>query len=376
MKKIIIAPNAFKNSLNAIQAAEAIRRGVEKSRLEAELKLLPIADGGDGTVELIHRFQRGKWISCLVTDPVGNPVKAGFSLIENGKTAVIEMTEASGIKLLEPEDRNPLKTTSRGTGELIKAALDQGVHKIILGIGGSATVDGGCGILHALGVRYRNDRGAELEPVPERLVNVKDIDVSHLDSRLKRIDLVIWCDVKNPLIGEQGAAPVFGPQKGASSEEVDILDGFLRKWAAQINSTSGKDVSGITYGGAAGGIAAGLYGILDARLTDGISAFLELIHFEEAVQKADLVITGEGSLDEQTLGGKGPAGVARLAQKYRIPCIGLAGKIPVQPSVALREMFTVLLPINPELTDLDTALKNTESNLERMGEMAGELVGL
>ncbi len=373
MKKIIIAPNAFKNSLNAIQTAEAIRRGLEKSRLNAELITVPIGDGGDGTAKLIHNALQGEWVVQTVNNPIGEAVESGFSLIENGKTAVIEMADASGLKCLQSKEQNPLKTSSIGTGELIKAALDQGVKKIILGIGGSATVDGGCGILQALGVRFKDLEDLDVKPVPEELIKMERVDYSDLDPRLKKVKLEILCDVENPLLGEEGAARVFGPQKGATQKDVEFLERFLEKWSILIKQDFGSDVSTIKHGGAAGGTAAGLQGVLNARLKDGITSFLKIIEFERYLRDADLVITGEGSLDEQTLAGKGPMGVALWAQKHHIPCMGMAGTIPLTPSAKLRAMFPVLIPINHKPQPLKEALKNTRLNLERTACAIGNL---
>lgn len=373
MKKIIIAPNAFKNSISAVSAAKAIKRGLKKSRLKGEFIMLPIGDGGDGTRRLIHDHLKGQWVPREVTGPLGETIQSGFSLIEDSKTAVIEMAEASGVKLLRPEDRAPLRTNSTGTGELIKFALDREVARIVLGVGGSATVDGGCGILHALGVRFKDSRGIELAPIPQALIDLKAIDYSGLDPRLKQVKLEILCDVKNPLLGRSGAAAVFGPQKGASPSNVEFLERFLAKWCFLIKQEFDKDVSRIKHGGAAGGIAAGLYGVLNADLVDGITAFLDLVHFREILSDADYVITGEGSLDEQTLEGKGPMGVALLAKEYQIPCIGLAGKIPENSLSALNSVFTALVPIHLGNLPLAEALRNTERDLEQTAQKIGDI---
>src|SRR5699024_2368192 len=241
------------------KAAKAIERGLAKSELDCSTELFPIADGGNGTRKLIHHQLNGVSVSKEVNDPLGRPVNAEFSLIEDGKTAVIEMAEASGIHLLADTERNPLETSSTGTGELIKAALDKGVNRLILGMGGSATVDGGCGILQALGVQFSNSRGTLLKPIPRELIHLDRILTDNLEKRLKKVNLIILCDVKNKLLGNQGAAKVFGPQKGASSKDIVILEDFLKNFSEKTQQLTGRSISGLSSGGVAGGASAGLY---------------------------------------------------------------------------------------------------------------------
>ncbi len=373
---ILIAPNAFKNSLDAIQVAAAIEQGLKLSRLECTTECFPIADGGDGTGSLIIESCKGKIIKKEVHDPLGRKIKSSFCLIDNGRTAVIEMADASGLRLLNQNDLNPLKASSYGTGELIKFALDRGVNRIIIAMGGSATVDGGCGILSALGIKFLDDAGNRLLAVPEDLINMAKVDTSELDHRIFDCEVVILCDVNNMLLGPGGAANVFGPQKGATIEDVPVLENFLKNFAEISLKQSGKNMAEIKYGGAAGGATAGLYTWLNAKLVNGIDYFLSLTQFEEALKRSDLVITGEGSIDRQTLQGKGPYGVAVKAKEKGIPVIGLAGKIPLEQDDDLNQYFDALFSINNEPMDIETAMNNTKENLVRMAISIGNLVAL
>jgi glycerate kinase len=373
---ILISPNAFKHSLTAEQASVAIYTGLLQSKLVCTCECFPIGDGGDGTAELIIKKCGGELVNGTVTDPLNRKINTSFGLIDDGKTAVIEMADASGLRLLSREELNPLLASTFGTGEQIKMAFDKGARKIIIGMGGSATVDGGVGILKALGIRFLNDAGIELTDMPESLINLTSIDVSGIDKRISKSTLTVLCDVDNTLLGEQGAAAVFGPQKGASSEDVQKLDAALARFSAVAFQTTGKDMSSIKYGGTAGGAAAGLFAFLDAQLVNGIDHFLQLTGFDFAMEKSDLVITGEGSIDEQTLQGKGPFGVAFRAKLAGLPVVGLAGKVPLKKNTALQKYFDVLMPIGHEPFDLPTALAATEKNLVRTAEALGNLLAL
>jgi glycerate kinase len=373
---ILIAPNAFKNSLTAEETALAIQEGFLGSKLDCTCECFPIGDGGDGTAELIIKKCDGQLAVSEVHDALGRKMKASFGLIDKGKTAVIEMADASGIRLLKKEELNPLVALSLGTGEQIKAALDRGAKKIVIGMGGSATVDGGCGILKALGIRFLNLKNEELKGLPESLVDLETLDVSGIDKRILTCEVIVLCDVDNLLLGQQGAAAMFGPQKGASAEGVKKLDVALGKLAQVALQQTGKDMATVNHGGTAGGAAAGLYALLNAKLVNGIDYFLELTGFETALKKADLVITGEGSIDEQTLQGKGPFGVAYRAKLQGLPVIGLAGKIPITPNKNLQEYFDVLLSIGHGPCDLPTALAATANNLKRTAGELGNLLAI
>ncbi|HTI12178.1 MAG TPA: glycerate kinase [Puia sp.] len=375
---ILIAPNAFKNSLDAEAVALAIGEGLKRSDLSCTCETFPIGDGGDGTGDLIIKKCGGVLVSGDVDDPLGRTITASFGLIDEGgsKTAVIEMANAAGLRLLTPSELNPLRTNSFGTGEQIRLALDKGATRIIIGMGGSATVDGGTGMLRALGIRFLDEKGTELVSLPEDLQRLATIDVAGLDDRIGGCEIIVLCDVNNLLLGEEGAAAVFGPQKGATPEAVAKLEAALRQLAEVTRRQLGKDLTTLKHGGTAGGAAAGLYGFLDAKLVNGIDYFLELTGFDKALERADLVITGEGSIDEQTLQGKGPYGVAYMAKQKGLPVLAVAGKVPLADSEGLQEYFDVLQPIGNEPADLSVALRHTMENLVRTSRGIGNLLAL
>lgn len=371
---ILIAPNAFKHSLDAVEAADAIARGFAQSGLPCTTTCFPIGDGGDGTCRLIHRALDGRFVSHTVRDPLGRPVTAGYSVVHDGRTAVIEMADASGIRLLGTAELNPMRASSYGTGELVRHALDEGVNHIVIGMGGSATVDGGCGILQALGARFLDAAGAELDGCPEALELLHDIDLNGLDERLASCRITVLCDVTNTLLGAAGAAAVFGPQKGATEQQVARLEGFLTQLDQLAYAQIGRSMSECRHGGAAGGAPAGLYAFAGATLVQGIDFFLEMTGFDAVLDTADWLVTGEGSLDSQTLGGKGPMGVAQRAKAKGIPVIGLAGKLPLQPEELLMQAFDVLLAIGNEPASLPQAMADTEANLQRTACAVGNLL--
>ena len=373
---ILIAPNAFKNSLSADAAAAAICRGLMESSLDCTCDCFPVGDGGDGTAALIIEKCAGEWVETTVHNPFGNLVETGFGIIEAGKTAVIEMANASGLRLLPAAELQPLRSNAFGTGQQLLAALDRGVKKIIIGMGGSATVDGGTGILKALGIHFLDAAGNALQQLPGDLTRLAAIDMSALDKRLEETALVVLCDVDNRLLGPAGAATVFGPQKGADATEVLQLEAGLQQLAILASQQTGKDMAAVLHGGTAGGAAAGLFAFLDAQLVNGIDYFLSLTGFDAFLEKADLVITAEGSIDEQTLQGKGPFGVASRAKRKGLPVIGLAGKIPLQKNELLQQYFDVLLPIGHQPADLQAAMADTGENLARTAMTIGNLLAL
>ena len=374
--KILISPNSFKHSLDATDVALAIQKGFLQSKLDCTCTCLPIGDGGDGTGTLIIDHFEGEIIESLVHDALGREIGASFGLIDGGKTAVIEMANASGIRLLQSKELNPSLATSFGTGEQIKAALEKGVKKLIIAMGGSATVDGACGILKALGIRFLDKKGEELASLPENLIDLDSIDLSLLDKRILNCEVIVLCDVDNLLLGNEGTAAIFGPQKGASKEDVKKLDKALSKLSEVTLKQTGKNMASIKHGGTAGGAAAGLYAFLNAKLVNGIDYFLELTNFSSSLEKADLVITGEGSIDEQTLQGKGPFGVAHRAKLKDLPVIAFAGKAPLEVNSDLQKYFDVISAIGNEPADLATALKYTAANLTRTAENLGNLLAL
>ena len=373
---ILIAPNSFKNSLDATQVAEAISKGLQQSELSCTIDCFPIGDGGDGTAALIIKHFQGKRLEATVHDPLGKKIIAPFGITDEDQTAVIELADASGLRLLLPTEYDPLHANTYGTGELIKKALDREVNKIILCLGGSATVDAGIGMMQALGAKYYDQKENELFQLPASLIDLSKIDLSGIDKRLQDIELIVLCDVENKLLGSDGAASIFGPQKGASVKDVQQLENALARFRDVVFDKTGKDMAVVKYGGAAGGVAAGLYALMEAKLVNGIDYFLDITAFDVSLQQADLVITGEGSLDTQTLQGKAPFGVAKRAKQRSIPVIGLAGKVPLFPDDALQQYFDVLLPINHEALNLTTALQQTYDNLTRTAQSIGDLLNL
>ncbi len=324
--KIVIAPDSFKESLAAAQVAEAIARGWRAVFPDAECLLRPMADGGEGTVDAVLAAVGGERRTCTVSGPLGTPVEAHWGWLADD-TAVIEMAAASGLHQVPPEQRDILRACSAGTGELIRQALDAGAQRIILGLGGSATNDGGAGLLRALGVRLLDSAGQALAPGGAALAQLAEIDLSGLDPRLAQVAVLVAADVDNPLCGPHGASAVFGPQKGASPEQVRLLDAALTHYAERMAATLGTDHSTEPGAGAAGGLGFAARALLGARFRPGIAVVAELCGLAEAVQGADLVITGEGRLDAQTLHGKTPLGVARIAHAAGVPVIALAGSL-------------------------------------------------
>ena len=325
--RVVVAPNALKGSLSPFEAADAIARGVRAAEAAAEIVSVPIADGGDGTSAVLCAARGGVTRDTVVPDPLGRPVRASFGLLDGGRTAVLDVATASGLALLEAHERDPLTASSRGTGKLLSAALDSGVETVILGVGGSATVDGGAGLLAALGVGLLDSSGSPIAGGGAALGRLARIDSTRAHPALSRVQLRVACDVDSPLVGPDGAARVFGPQKGASPEAVRDLEHNLNHFADVIAETTGRDVKHLASGGAAGGIAAGLFGVLGASLEPGIDLVLETVGFDAALEGADLVLTGEGFLDGQSLRNKGPSGVARWAKRRGVPVIALAGGI-------------------------------------------------
>ena len=371
---ILIAPNSFKNSLPADAAAAAIGRGLQLSNLICTNKCFPVGDGGDGTGDLLIKHFNAKRIIKKVHDPLGKKIMSSIGIAPASGIAIIELADASGLRLIKKSKYDPLHATTYGTGELISCALDNKVKQILLCIGGSATVDGGIGIIRALGGKFVDARGKELKDGPSSLLDLADIDLDYLDKRILDTELIILCDVENKLLGDKGSAAVFGPQKGASKKDIKKLDACLDQLSKIIDNKTGTDVSKIKYGGAAGGVAAGLFGLLHAKLVNGVDHFLDITGFDQELKIADLVITGEGSIDKQTLHGKAPFGVARRARQNSIPVIAMAGRVPLQPDPQLEEYFDVLLPINHDAIDLDQAMKSTYDNLVRSGRLIGTIL--
>lgn len=361
--KIVIAPDSFKESLSAMQVAEAIEQGFSEIFPQAEYIKLPMADGGEGTVESMVAATGGERVHVNVTGPLGQPVNGFFGWMGDGETAVIEMAAASGLHLVAHEQRNPLITTSFGTGELILAALNHGARKIILGIGGSATNDGGAGMMQALGAHFHDIDGKELHVGGAALAQLASVDLSQLDARLAQTDILVACDVDNPLCGAKGASAVFGPQKGATPERVKQLDAALQHYGEKIELATGKSVLNVAGAGAAGGMGAALFGLLNARLQPGIEIVTEALKLADAVQGADLVITGEGCIDSQTVHGKTPVGVARVAKRYDIPVIAIAGGMTPDYSVVHQHGLDAVFSVLNRIQTLPEALEGAHENV-------------
>jgi glycerate 2-kinase len=363
--KIVIAPDSFKESLSSLEAANAIERGFKSVFPNAVYSKVPMADGGEGTVQSLIDATNGLLKEQVVTGPLGEPVNAFFGLTGDGKTAVIEMAAASGLHLVPTNKRNPLVTSTRGTGELIAAALDLGVKHIIIGIGGSATNDGGAGMVQALGGRLLDGSGNDIGPGGGALSKIATIDLTDLDARLKDVQMEVACDVDNPLTGPRGASAIFGPQKGATPEMVELLDQNLSHFATVAERELGKSFRDIAGAGAAGGLGAGLLAFLHADLKRGVDIILHAVNFEDVVKDADLVITGEGRIDSQTVYGKTPIGVAKVAKKYNVPVIGLAGSLSQDCDVVYEHGIDALFSIVPGVIPLSEAFEHAAHYMER-----------
>ena len=325
--KIVIAPDSYKESLSALEVATQIELGFKDIFPHAHYVKVPMADGGEGTVQAMAEATHGRIVDVQVTGPLGQPVKGFYALTGDGRMAMIEMAAASGLALVPAEQRNPEVTTSYGTGELIKAALDAGARHLILGIGGSATNDGGAGMLQALGVQLLDGSGQAIGRGGAPLAQLARIDASGIDARLAACTIEVACDVDNPLTGPRGASAIFGPQKGASTEAVQQLDANLKHFAQIIQRDIGVDVDQIPGAGAAGGMGAAMLAFFQGQLRPGCEIIAKAVGLEQAIQGASLVITGEGRIDQQTIFGKTPFGVATVAKQHGVPVIGIAGSL-------------------------------------------------
>jgi glycerate kinase len=370
--KIIVAPDSFKGSLSAVNAAHFIEAGIKNAESEIEVIKIPMADGGEGTVEAVITAVGGEIRHCAVTGPLGNEVDSFYGILSDGKTAIIEMAAASGLTLVPQELRNPMITTSYGTGELIKKAVEAGCSRLIIGIGGSSTNDGGMGMAQALGVRFFDDRGNELGMGGLQLNKIFRIDISNMLD-FTNVEVTVACDVKNPLCGPEGASAVFGPQKGATDEMVTELDNGLRNFADKIRETSGKSITNIPGSGAAGGMGGGLVAFLDAFLQPGINIMKDLLKLEAQIKNADLVITGEGRTDSQTLYGKVPFGIAQIAKQYGIPVICISGsigsKVDQLYDYGITGIFSIIdqpMSLSDAMDNAGPMLQNTTGNIIRM----------
>lgn len=378
MGKFIVAPDSFKESLAAREVARRIAAGIKRALPDAEVKQVPLSDGGEGLVDTLVAAAGGKVLSREVTGPLGEKVSASFGLLDDGETAVIEMAAASGLALVPPAKRNPMHTTTYGTGELIKAALDEGCRRIILGIGGSATNDGGAGMARALGIRLLNSRGEDIPPGAAGLLELARIDASGLDRRLQETEILVACDVTNPLCGPAGAAYVYGLQKGATRDMLPLLDRALDNLAEVVARDLGKSIRDLPGAGAAGGMGGGLVAFAGGKLCPGLPLVLRMVKFEELLSAGgvELVITGEGEINAQTTYGKVPVGVAQVAKKFGLPVLAIVGSIGPGTEGVYGLGIDAIMSIIPRPMSLEEAMRNAGELLEDAAFRAARLFAL
>ena len=375
MKKFVLAPDSFKESMTAKEVCVAMEKGIKKVFSDAEIIHVPMADGGEGTVESLVDATNGHKEYIEVQGPLPEQkVKAYYGILGDEKTAVIEMAQASGLMLVEPRYRNPLTTTTYGTGELIKAALDKGVSTVIIGIGGSATIDGGIGMAQALGVKFTDKYGNNIEPTGSNLAKIDKISMENLDKRVKKVNFIIASDVENILTGKKGAAAVFGPQKGATPDEVELLDKGLSHYAEILRKDLDKDVEDIAGSGAAGGLGAGLIAFLDAKLQSGVEVVANTVELAEKISQADYVFTGEGGMDFQTKYGKTPFGVAQVAKKYQKPVFAEAGYLGERIEELYDIGISAIFGIVDKSESIEESLEKGPQNVERTTENIARLI--
>lgn len=367
MKKIVIAIDSFKGCLHSLEAGKAAEKGIKTVFPTCETRVLPVSDGGEGLLDTLVTVLHGHFQQVRVHNPLMEPIESRYGISGDGKTAIIEMAAASGLPLVPEDKRNPLLTTTYGTGELIHDALDRGCRHFIVGIGGSATNDAGVGLLQALGFRFINQSGQPIGKGGGELVHIKQIDTSSVHPALEKAHFTIACDVQNPFCGPNGAAYVYAPQKGATPEMVQTLDKGMRTFAKVIHTTTGYDITNLPGAGAAGGLGGGMLAFLHAELKAGIQLVLETLHFKEAIQDADLIFTGEGQADRQTTMGKVPAGILAEARKMGIPVILIAGKV-VDSEMLLKAGFQGVFSIVPGPMSLHESMQPdmARENIQRL----------
>lgn len=374
-KTFVLAPDSFKESMSASQACQAMRAGILKIIPDAKIISVPMADGGEGTVDAVLAAGDGEKITLEVMGPLPEQrVQAYFAVLDQGQTAVLEMALANGLQLLEKKRRNPLLTSSYGTGQLILAALDQGVQRIIIGIGGSVTNDAGLGMAQALGAQFYDVAGQPLQLGAAALAQLDRIDLGTLDPRLATTEIVIACDVSNPLTGANGASVIYGPQKGATSEQVQYLDQSLMHVAAVVQAQLQLDYQEIAGAGAAGGLGYGLMVFAGAKLQSGVATLIEQVQLKQWLLEADYVFTGEGAIDRQTLNGKTPLGVAQLAQAFNIPVIACAGHVGDDIDALYQAGFTAIFPIVTQCCTVEEACAQGAKNLAQCCENIARLI--
>ena len=371
---IIVAPDSFKGSLTALQAAEAIEQGIRHVLPDAEVVRFPLADGGEGTCEALVLASEGRFVQEKVTGPLGEPVEVTYGILGDDVTGVVEMAQAAGLGLVPPDRRDPLITTTYGVGELIKAALSAGCTRLVVGLGGSATNDGGAGMAQALGAKLIGSDGQELPRGGAALLDLERIDVSGLDPRLENAVVYAATDVTNPLVGPEGASAVYGPQKGATPEMVETLDRALNHWGEIIQRDLGVEVREMSGAGAAGGLAAGLVAFCGVEIRSGASLVLRTLRFEEYLGPADIIFTGEGRLDRQIEFGKAISGVALLAEKHQIPVVAFTGRLDIEPDKLAARGVKGVVPIVPGPLSEEEAMASASELLQAAAERTMRLL--
>ncbi|WP_338233009.1 glycerate kinase family protein [Companilactobacillus muriivasis] len=374
--KIVLAPDSYKNSLTAKEVAQSLRKGFERVYPDAEYVNVPMADGGEGTVQSLVDAKQGQIMTAEVVNPLGNKTEAHYGMINDGKVAVIEMAEASGIQFINQFTQNPYITTTFGTGELIKSAIQNGAKTIIIGIGGSATNDGGAGMAQALGAHLLDDKGEELQYGGAMLEKLDHIDVSEMMPELADVKVIIASDVTNPLTGPNGASHVFGPQKGASPEMVEFLDGALSHYAHVLKRDLNKDLEQVAGAGAAGGLGTGLLAFTNSEMRSGVDIVVDYTELKDKVKDADVVVTGEGQIDFQTKFGKTPIGVAKATKAVNpdATVIAVAGSVGEKISELYPLGIDAIFTCVPGVEELSTAIQNTDKNLQQVAENIGRLI--
>ncbi len=371
--RVVVASNPFKGSMTAIEVADRIEAGFKAALGRVAVDKVPVADGGDGTLDAVEYGVKAERVRVSTVDPLGRQMKADYLLIDGGRAAVVEMARASGLALLKSNERNPEKTGTYGTGRLIRDALDRGVERVIAGIGGSATNDGGTGIAAALGYRFLDAKGKEIEPCGGALSKLSRIDASGSHPRLKEVKFTVASDVTNPLLGPRGATAVYSPQKGATPAQMVRLEAGLRRLADIAESGCKRRLRNVKGAGAAGGVGFGMMAFLGAETVSGIDMMIDITGLEARVKKADLVVTGEGRMDTQSAQGKAPFGVLKLAKKHKVPIIAFCGSVDGEESL-LRAGFAAVLPIVDRPMTLEAAMADGGALLERAARRAARLI--
>lgn len=370
--KVVCAPDSYKEALSAVDAAAALARGVRGVLPSADVVELPVADGGEGTTETLMAAMGGQLIAVDITDALGRPRTAELGWVASERLAVVDVAQGAGLHHIEVELRDPYRSCSSGVGHLVSAALDLDPRRVVIGLGGSATNDGGAGMISALGGRLLDSNRRPVTPTPEGMNNVASLDLSELDPRLAGVEVILASDVTNPLLGPDGATAVFGPQKGVTPARVPVIETVLAGWADVLETATGREVRDLPGAGAAGGLGAAFLALTGATLRPGLDVVAEAVGLEEAVRDADLVLTGEGRIDGQTRFGKTPWGVAEIARRHGVPVVMLGGEVRPEGRALIDDTIVAVEPIHTGYTDLDEALANTGADLEQAAASAVE----